>query len=241
MEKSKICDLHSHILPGMDDGCKTVEESLQVLQESFRQGISAMFATPHYYPVESVDDFLARRDAAWQQLAAALQQMDGQIPKLCLGAEVAYRPGLCYDENLNGLCLGKSRYLLLELPFSRWNREMLRDIRNLYSVKGIIPVLAHIERYLPYQSADMVRQVLELGVLTQMNAGSLLRFGKRRKSSKLVKNGAVQLLGSDCHNATSRPQNMQAAMAYLERRSLHRQLSCAAQKSMDIFREAAEQ
>lgn len=122
MIRSDICDLHSHILPGMDDGCKTVGESMQVLRDSWEQGITAMFATPHYYPVESVDAFLTRRRNAWQKLSEHMQQSSEQMPKICLGAEVAYRPGLCYEEDLRALCLGNSRYLLLELPFSRWNR-----------------------------------------------------------------------------------------------------------------------
>ena len=237
MVKCDICDLHSHILPDMDDGCKTAEESLQVLQESAQQGIAAMFATPHYYPVEPVDAFLARREAAWERLSKAIPNGAQQIPQLCLGAEVAYRPGLCYEEKLSALCLGSSRYMLLELPFSRWNREMLRDIRNICSVKGITPILAHIERYLSIQTRDMLEQVLELDVLAQMNTESLLRFGQRRRNSRLLENGTVQLLGSDCHN--TRPQNMQAGIAYLEKRSLYQQIDRAAEKSMDIFREAS--
>lgn len=240
MINSDICDMHSHVLPGMDDGCKTAEEALLVLQESYQQGVSAMFATPHYYPVESVDAFLSRREAAWQRLSDQIQQVDTQVPRLCLGAEVAYRPGLCYEENLQKLCLGNSGYLLLELPFSRWSRDVFRDIRNMYSVKGITPILAHIERYLSIQTADMLEQVLELDALIQMNAESLLHFGRRRRHSKLLEKGLVQLLGSDCHNTTSRPQNLQAGIAYLEKRSLHRQISSVAEKSMDIFREATE-
>lgn len=61
-----FCDLHSHILPGMDDGCKTAQQSIEALRLSYAQGVRAMFATPHYYPVESVESFLARRQSAWE-------------------------------------------------------------------------------------------------------------------------------------------------------------------------------
>lgn len=236
----KMYDLHSHFLPGVDDGCKTAEEAQKVLENSFLQGVVGMFATPHYYPVESVSDFLKRRDEAQNRLCSYLQENSVQIPQLCMGAEVAYRPGLCYEEELPKLCLGSSRYMLLELPFSRWGTEVIRDIRNICNVKGIIPILAHIERYIPIQSAAMLQQVLEMDVLVQMNAGQLLRFGDRRRGCKLLKEGAVQLLGSDCHNLTSRPQNMRAALEYLEKRKMHETADRVMRFGQRIFQEAVE-
>ena len=100
-----ICDMHGHFLPGMDDGCKTPEESVQVLKSSYEQGVRRMFATPHYYPVEPVGEFLRRRDAAWNRLQGQLEkEPDACVPRICLGAEVAFRPGLSYEEDLRKLC-----------------------------------------------------------------------------------------------------------------------------------------
>ncbi len=233
-----ICDLHGHFLPGMDDGCKTVEESLQVLQSSYAQGIGQMFATPHYYPVETVEAFLERRQAAYDRLMEHLADCRVPFPEICLGAEVAYRTGISREEDLDKLCLGKSRYLLLELPFRRWDSNVVRDIQIICSTRNITPILAHIERYLDLQTRDSLDSVLEQDVLVQMNAGNFLRFGSRRTAVKLLKNGVVQLLGSDCHNMTTRPPNLGQALEYLQKHGIKDVLQSVGDFSMQIFDEA---
>lgn len=231
--------MHGHFLPGMDDGCKTVEESLRVLKSSYAQGIHRMFATPHYYPVESVDTFLERRERAAAALERRMTLERAPLPQVCLGAEVAYRSGIDYEEDLEKLCLGSSRYLLLELPFSKWSSEVARGIQNICS-RGITPVLAHIERYLDIQSRSAVGEILELKVLVQMNGETLLRPSTRRKGRKLLKDGVVQLLGSDCHNMTTRPPNLGEALAYLREKRMDDILEQIAADSQVIFTEAAE-
>ena len=71
-----ICDLHGHFLPGMDDGCKTPQESLQVLQSSYAKGVRRMFATPHYYPGEPVERFLERRAESVRILEEYICQLE---------------------------------------------------------------------------------------------------------------------------------------------------------------------
>lgn len=233
-----VCDLHGHFLPGMDDGCKTVEESLQVLQSSYAQGIGHMFATPHYYPVETVEAFLERRQAAYDRLMEYLTGCGMQVPEICLGAEVAYRAGISREEKLDKLCLGNSRYLLLELPFRKWDSNVVRDIQIICSTQNITPILAHIERYLDLQTRDSLNSVLEQDVLVQMNAGNFLRFGSRRTAVKLLKNGVVQLLGTDCHNMTTRPPNLGSAVEYLQKHGMTDVLQSVCDLSMRIFEEA---
>ena len=106
MRELEICDLHGHFLPGMDDGSGSVAESLQMLEMAAQQGIGQMFATPHYYPVETVDEFLQRREESAQQLTQAMEAAGKVLPKVCLGAEVAYRQGIGNADNLEKLCLG---------------------------------------------------------------------------------------------------------------------------------------
>jgi len=233
-----ICDLHGHFLPGMDDGCKTAEESIQVLQSSYAQGIGRMFATPHYYPVETVDAFLERRQAAYGRLMEHMADSNAPMPEICLGAEVAYRAGISREDGLDKLCLGNSRYLLLELPFRQWDSNVVRDIQIMCSTRGITPILAHVERYLDLQSRDSLESVLELDVLAQMNTGNILRFSNRRMAKKLLKNGVVQLLGSDCHNLTTRPQNLGPAAEYLKKHGMEDILRSIGDFSMQIFDEA---
>lgn len=234
-----ICDMHSHFLPAMDDGCKTAEEAVQVLQGSYEQGVRRMFATPHYYPVEPIDTFLQRRKASVETLRRALDTTEQPLPEFCLGAEVAYRPGLGHEKNLERLCLGDSRYLLLEMPFSAWSDEVVRSVRNLCNIQGFTPIIAHVERYLSMQTYDTLMRVLEQDVLVQMNAERLLRFSKRGQARKMLQSGMVQLLGTDSHNTESRKPNIGPAVEYLEKKGLSNIIKDIAALSQEIFQEAA--
>lgn len=235
----RICDLHGHFLPGMDDGCKTPEEAVQVLQSSYRQGITRVFATSHYYPVEPVEEFLRRREASVQKLEAYIHSRGVEdIPQILLGAEVAYRPGISHQEHLEQLCLGHSRYLLLEMPFSRWGKAEVREVRNLCVAKGVTPILAHIERYLDNQDPSVLMSILEQDVLVQMNAEHLSRVATRREGRRLLNKGIVQLLGTDCHNLTSRAPNMQQALAYLQKKKMEDILRNIVHLSDEIWCEA---
>jgi len=235
----RICDLHGHFLPGMDDGCKTPEESLQVLQSSYHQGIHRVFATPHYYPVEPVEEFLQRRAEAVRLLQDYIQSQGVEdIPQICLGAEVAYRPGLGHEENLEKLCLGSSRYLLLEMPFSRWGKAEEREVRNICINGNVTPILAHIERYFDYQDKRTLMGILEQDVLVQMNAEAIADGATRRSALKLLKKGIVQLLGTDCHNMTDRAPNMEQAIAFLGKKKMDEAVGRILWFSEDIWSEA---
>ena len=234
-----ICDMHSHILPAMDDGSKDPDMSLQMLRAAAAQGVQKILATPHYYPVESVSDFLTRRDQAARQLQQAMVASGEQLPEVYLAAEVAYRPGIGYEEELNKLCIGQSEYLLLELPFAPWGPEVLRDIRNITCVKGIIPILAHLERYLRIQKKKVLYEVLQQDVLVQMNAEAVLQRRTRRTAMNMLKNGGVQLLGSDCHNMTSRTPNLGSTVQQLlQMRGMDRALDQINFISTDILEQA---
>ena len=235
----RICDLHGHFLPGMDDGCKTPEESVQLLQSSYQQGIGVVFATPHYYPVEPVEAFLARREESVRQLQEYIHEQGiADVPQICLGAEVAYRPGISCQEDLHKLCLGNSRYLLLEMPFSRWGNGEAREVRGLCVSQGVTPILAHIERYAQYQDGAVLTDILQQDVLVQMNAEYLLDRGTQRSGRKLLKKGVVQLLGTDCHNATDRAPNLGQAIAWLRKKRMEPILERIAQFSEEVCREA---
>ena len=225
-------------MPGMDDGCKSAHEAVALLKTSYGQGIGKMFATPHYYPVETVERFLERREQAVQLLQEQLEEEQDSVPEFVLGAEVAFHRGLSQNPELEKLCLGHSRYLLLEMPFQKWSSDMIREVSSICGARGIVPILAHIERYISHQRPGTLEQLLNLNVLVQMNAESLLHFGSRGQARSMLKNDVVQLLGSDCHNLTSRPQNLGQAIAYLEKRGMEGVLSRLARMSQRVFAEA---
>lgn len=209
-----LCDLHSHILPEVDDGCQSLEESRKVLALCAAQGVSHIAATPHYHAERGLDAFLQRRQAAAERLREAMAGQE--CPQICLGAEVAYYPGLLQEERIDELCLGKSNYLLLEMPFSPWTPSVLRNVRSLRHVQGVIPILAHVERYASMQDKRVVREILDSGVLLQMNGEYILDSRTRRRALKMIRQGVVDVLGSDCHGFEHRPPNLAEAWNVLE-------------------------
>lgn len=238
MDHYGFCDIHSHFLPGMDDGSPDAETSLRMLRRSRELGVTAMFATPHYYPVETVEAFLERRNASEAALRQAQHSQEGAYPQWLVGAEVAYRPGIGYAEGIEQLCLGNSRFLLLELPFDKWGRGVLRDVRNLCSTRNIVPILAHLERYMQFQDERILRELMDQDVLVQYNCTVFTRWRRRGGAARDLTAGWAHLIGSDCHNMDSRPPNMDVAIRYLEKHGLQQSLQNAADLSMEIFEQA---
>ena len=213
----ELFDVHGHFLPGMDDGCKTPGESVQALKMSARQGVKGMFATPHYYSTEPIGEFLDRRQEALRRLRAQIEQEQAEVPEVLCGAEVACRPGLSGDPDLYKLCLGNTRYMLLELPWSGWGSEIEREIRNISCVCGIMPILAHLERYIYMGIAgkDQISRLLQMDLLVQVNAESFMSFSGRRAIGRLKRQNMIHLLGSDCHNVTTRSPNLGPVCQYM--------------------------
>lgn len=236
MKKNKlgICDLHCHVLPGMDDGCRSVEESIRVMEESGRQGVGVIMATPHYYPCETVEGFLSRRHAAYSQLHEKMKEKAG-LPVLNLGAEVAWHNGLIYEERLEELCFGKSNYMLLEMPFAKWSSGVLSDVRKLGSMRNIRVIIAHLERYLKIQDKKTIEALLDMDVMIQMNGEYILGFWTQRKAAQMLRRGFVQVLGSDTHNLDQRRPNLGEACSKLSKMGLEDVLSDIQETSAEIF------
>ena len=202
-----IIDMHCHILPGVDDGARDVETSLAMLEASRAQGVQYMVATPHFYATrDRVDTFLDRRREAWETLKS---QMGADYPGIVLGAEVAFFRGISRAERLEALKIEGTDCLLLEMPFRPWSEDDVDEVSEILEKHGYTIILAHIERYLAMRgNADYIGNLLELPVLAQINAESLLDWRQRGKLIKMVRNGQVQLLGSDCHGIHHRPPNL---------------------------------
>lgn len=210
-----MTDLHTHILPGVDDGAKTVEQSIAMLHAQFDQGVGTVALTPHYYPDrEPLDSFLARRAEAWGALREAIlalpEEALGRLPRLVLGAEVAYVPGLHTVEGLQGLCIGTTKHMLLELPFYPWDMQTIHGLYDFLGRSGVTPVLAHIERYFACQSAKLLEEVLNLGLPVQVGTAGLDRFSS--VAWKLLKRGKAHLIASDCHDLQYRVPDLRRAM-----------------------------
>ena len=110
-----MIDLHTHILPNVDDGSSSLDESLALLRMLASQGVTLTAATPHFYATsDTPEQFFRRREAAWKQLSGA---MESSMPCVLLGAEVAFYRNISQMQQLERFCIGSSRLLLLEMPF----------------------------------------------------------------------------------------------------------------------------
>lgn len=204
-----LIDFHTHILPGIDDGSQSLEESLRMIEISAAQGVGCIALTPHFYATrENPERFIEKREKAFGLLKASLPSGS---PILLPGAEVEYFEGISEVQELDRFRIGNSCGLLVEMPFCHWTNRMIRDIIDLNNRKGYSVILAHIERYLKFQKIDAIYHLVENGILIQSNANSFLSRLKAGKLLRMIDDGVIHLLGSDCHNLTTRPPNLKEA------------------------------
>ncbi|GAC1347572.1 MAG: protein tyrosine phosphatase [Ktedonobacteraceae bacterium] len=214
-----MIDVHLHILPGVDDGPGNLDDSLSLARSLVQEGVRTAVATPHYnedYPRRSANEIYERVQSLQQTLDRHA------IPlRLLAGHEALIKPGLVEDIQLGRLStLNGSRYLLLELWNSMWLPETERVIFELRAF-GVVPVLAHPERYhVIQQDSDRLRALLEQGVLTQLTAGSLVGLQGntvRKCAETLMKRGLVNCIASDAHGPGRRPPAIRQGMQVAER------------------------
>ena len=206
MQDKMLVDVHCHVLPEMDDGSKALDVSLAILRQEKEQGVGVVCATSHYYARQnSIPDFCARRAEAMERLTAVLTD---DLPRVLLAAEVAYFPHM-EEQDLAPLCIQGTRTLMLEMPFSDWTGLQLETVEALVLDCRYDVVLVHPERFCFSKSnRHKLKKLAELPIGLQVNAGSLLRWGTRRLALDLLQMAQYPLLGSDCHNLTSRPPNL---------------------------------
>ena len=211
-----MIDWHSHVLPGVDDGSRNVEESLTMLDALWAQGVDLVMATPHFYAnLTTVDDFLAKRNAAYESLAPHLGE---ERPQVMCGAEVRYYSGISQMQDLERLTLGDTNLLLLEMPMNRWTEYTIQELLTLASTRRLKIVMAHIERYLSYQGKGVFERLIENGFLMQVNASFFGGLGSRHKALKMLSSGKIHMIGSDCHNMTTRPPQIERAYELIEKK-----------------------
>ncbi|HEX5415379.1 MAG TPA: CpsB/CapC family capsule biosynthesis tyrosine phosphatase [Chloroflexota bacterium] len=202
-----MIDLHCHILPGVDDGAETLADALAIGQMAYADGIRGIVATPH----RRLDAFAAAPDVAAKLLddVRSVARESGLALDLYLGGEAYIAPDLA-DQVRSGLALtiNGGRYLLLEWPlreYPRFSEEIVFDLQ----VRGIVPIIAHAERY-RFVQQDLARLAgfVERGALVQITAASLfstINRGMRRTAEELLTRGLAHVIASDSHNVGRRP------------------------------------
>jgi len=210
-----MVDFHSHILPNIDDGSNSVEESIHMLEMLHEQGVTMVVATPHFDAnTVSVEQFIRQRKDAY----ASLLSKNEDLPDVRLGAEVLYYSGITRWENLEALCLEGTRVMLLETPLARWTTSVVREVLTLSNTMGITVVLAHIERYLKLQCPGVIEELLNSGIYMQANASFFTERRTRRRALKMLQYQQIHLLGSDCHGVTLRPPRIGEAVEIIRKR-----------------------
>lgn len=196
-------DLHCHILPGIDDGCSDLEESLRVLKQAEEAGIQEMILTPHYIVDSKYNCNNKRKKKLFNNLVKEAKKQKISV-KLYLGNEIYISDDIIQlIEKEEIQTLAGSKYLLIEFPFGNMFQNT-KDILYELILLGYVPILAHPERYRVFQKhPDHMEEYLRMGVLLQGNYKSL--FGKYGREPKktiryFLKKGWITFLGSDVHH-----------------------------------------
>lgn len=210
-----MIDFHTHVLPCMDDGSKSVDESLLILDCLKQQGVKKVIATPHFYANdESVENFFARRNASF----SSLKEKISDSIQIISGAEVKFYSGISHLPDLKKLRIEGSKFLLLEMPFSKWTESDIKEIIDIAGQGQITLVLAHIERYISFQKKEVLQRLLDNDVLFQSNASFFKSGFSSFKAMRMLKNNQIHFIGSDCHNMTDRAPNIGKAFLSIERK-----------------------
>lgn len=199
-----MIDIHSHILPGIDDGARTMDESIDIVQELVSQGVTGIIATPHYI----TDTYYISNKTDNRVLLARLREalLDAGITaNIWLGNEIFI------DRNIIDLLrqnivstLGNTNYVLVEFSLNEEYPNYVDILGNL-TEKGYKVILAHPERYsLTQQNYDALEELCNMGVLLQCNVGSFIgQYGKaaEKLAVRLAKENRIFAMGSDIHHA----------------------------------------
>ncbi len=208
-------DIHSHILPAVDDGAKNLNEALKILKVMQSQGIEKVIATPHFYPADdNLEDFEQRITLAYKKLTEF--SVKRKLPEVYLGCELLYYSGIGNSEDLSRFCLNNSSYLLLELTSDVINNHLFEDIIKLREKNGITPIIAHIERYAYNKKyKKLIGFLKEQELPVQINTSSILTPSLDRVIKKLLDSGLKCVLATDSHSVDLRPPYMAQALEYI--------------------------
>lgn len=233
-----MIDFHSHILPGVDDGPETVEQSLSMLRSSFLQGVDALVSTSHFYGNEEYpQEFLRRRNAAALQLKSAMFFNAEIYPEVILGSEVLYFPGISEAEGIEQLRIEHTRSILIEPPMAPWSGDMLDEIQQLGKNFDLIPIIAHVDRYMTMlKDPSLLERVRKHDLLVQVNGSYFLNPKSQEAALKNLKAGNIHLIGSDCHNLDSRPPNLGAVRKWAKAKQVKTEFQMLRQNAADLLR-----
>lgn len=201
-----MIDIHSHILPGIDDGSKDFHTTIEMLKNAVKCGTKEIVATPHYC--------IGYGETPYNKVKEMVQELNVKVKTAGIdidifhGQEVYYSNNMIkdYEEGIIGT-INDSKYMLYELPMREFPEDALDTLYEM-QLKGLTLIMAHPERYkIIIEKPERINDFIEEGILLQMNAGSIEgKFGKEVKKTAeiLLKNNVYNFIGSDAHGIGSR-------------------------------------
>ena len=210
-------DIHSHILPAVDDGAVSIEESVEILRLMKAQGITDVIATPHFYPADdNLDDFVEAINKAYENLSKTAVKLG--LPNIYLGCELLYFGGIGHSEAISQFCLGNSNFLLLELTDECINEALFGEIISIRENLGLEPIIAHVERYCGARKyKKFIKFLIANDVPVQINAASVLIPQLKGVVKKLLNSPLFCVVATDAHSVELRPPRLKEALDFIEK------------------------
>lgn len=220
-----MIDVHSHVIPFVDDGSGSLERSLTLLETAEKDGVTDIVCTPHYRRSSFETD-----KATIKENFELLRLHNTTKINLYLGQEIAYNPSVFRKiDSGELLTYNGSKYILLEFHYVDY--VDISGVAFECRIRGLTPVIAHVERY-EYLTADDVEEIRESGALIQMNASSLMRGSHYRSvAKKYLKRDLVDFIASDIH--VGRNYCMSKAYEFVKKKY-------GAERAENLFRENAK-
>lgn len=207
MEKTNyLINIHSHILPEIDDGARSTQMALDMLKESWNQGVEKVILSFHFYPENH-----QQKEKAENQFRSLQDEITGNMPKVYLGNEIMYDSNsLAYVKSGRASTLAGSKYVLLEFKPSD-SIEIIHGAIREFKLNGYRPIIAHAERYESISDMSALIKIIDSGGYIQINARNFLTekltFGEKRRRKSLIKLlqlGLVHFIADDCHDLKER-------------------------------------
>lgn len=214
----RYVDMHSHILPKLDDGSRSMEQSLAMLEIAWEEGIETIIATPHNMPGKGCPsrESLQKRQAQLMEMAA----QEGFPVEIRLGTEYFFRQEVVeLMEQEEIITLDGSGIMLVEFDPLTERSYIINAVKEILG-RGYTPMLAHVERYasLMEKKFQTLSELRKMGALLQINCGSVIGdFGRHAKkhTRELLKMKLVACVGTDAHSDGKRSPRMKKCASYL--------------------------
>ena len=212
----KFFDIHTHMIPEIDDGSKSEDMTYEMLKLSYDSGVRDIILTSHFNELRNQIADVREHFAKVKEIAKKIS------PDLSLyiGNEIFYTVNSTRLLNEGKIAtLADSKYVLIEFRYDVLLEEIAAAV-NQIQMGGYYPIIAHIERYECMHDVKAVKQISAMGAYMQVNAGyiSNAKFMQSRFLNKLFKENLISFIGTDCHNTTSRRPNMKECADYLNKK-----------------------